>query len=235
MAWVPGACRPRHNGCQGVRALVWEQGGRVVRQVRGRPEHGVDGLQAPMVVLQVWDDPHLVVVAILQHDHGDGTGVTFARRGRCARRLRVVRRQVREVVPPATGGPAVPCLQALLQWDTEVVWSRWWGGPLSASGGGCGPAVRRRRYERVYPAQVWDPHAPLGRWWVLNHQIHASMRSSETCVPGVTSAWSCRTKIWVVGVCGRGTTAKSLFRSTLRRCSRRVATSSLEGMEAWMS
>ena len=29
--------------------------------------------------------------------------------------------------------------------------------------GGCGPGVRRRRYEHVYPAQVWDPHAPLGR------------------------------------------------------------------------
>ena len=115
-----------------------------------------------MVVLRVWDDPHLVVVAILQHDHGDGTGVMFARHGRCARRLRVVRRQVREVVPPATGGPAFLCLQALVRWDTEVVESRWWGGPLPASGGGCGPGVRRRRYERVYPAQVWDPDAPLG-------------------------------------------------------------------------
>ena len=25
------------------------------------------------------------------------------------------------------------------------------------------PRVRRWRYERVYPAQVWDPHTPLGR------------------------------------------------------------------------
>ena len=116
-----------------------------------------------MVVLRVWDDPQLVVVAILQHDHGDGTGVTFARRGPCARRLRVVRRQVSEVVPPATGGPAFPCLQALVRWDTEFVGSWCWGGPLPASGGGCGPGVRRRRYERVYPAQVWDPTAPLGR------------------------------------------------------------------------
>ena len=164
MAWVPGACRPRHNGRQGVRGLVWEQGGRVVRQVCGCREHGVDGLQTAMVVLRVWDDSHLVVVAILQHDHGDGTGVTIARRRRCARRLRVVRPQVREVVPPATGGPAFPCLQALVRWNTEVVGSLWWGGPLPASGGGCGTGVRRRRYERVYPAQVWDPHAPLGRF-----------------------------------------------------------------------
>ena len=165
MAWVPGACRPRHNGCQGVRGLVWEQGGRVVRQACGRPEHGVDGLHAPMVVLQVLDEPHLVVVAILQHHHGDCTGVMFAQRGCCARRLRVVRHQVCEVVPPATGGPAFPCLQALVRWNTEVVGSRWWGGPLPASGGGCGPGVRRWRYERVYPAQVWDPHAPLG--WLV--------------------------------------------------------------------
>ena len=50
-----------------------------------------------------------------------------------------------------------------MRWDTEVVGSRWWRGPLPASGGGCGPGVRRWRYERVYPAQVWDPHAPLGR------------------------------------------------------------------------
>ena len=28
---------------------------------------------------------------------------------------------------------------------------------------GAGPGVCRRRYERVYPAQVWDPHAPLCR------------------------------------------------------------------------
>ena len=74
-----------------------------------------------------------------------------------------MRRQVREVVPPATGSLAFPCLQALVRWDTEVVGSRWWGGLLPASGGGGGPGVRRWRYERVYPAQVWDPHAPLGR------------------------------------------------------------------------
>ena len=143
--------------------MAWEQGGGAVRQARGRREHGVDGLQAPVALLRVRDDPHLVVVAILQHDHGDGAGVTFARWGRCACRLRVVRRQAREVVPPATGGPAFPCLQALVRWDTEVVGPRWRGGPLPASGAGCGPGIRWRRYERVYPAQVWDPHAPLGR------------------------------------------------------------------------
>ena len=81
MAWVPSAGRPRHDGRQGFRGLAWEQGGGAVRQVRGRREHGVDGLQAPVALLRVRDDPHLVVVAILQQNHGDGAGVMFARSG----------------------------------------------------------------------------------------------------------------------------------------------------------
>ena len=78
-------------------------------------------------------------------------------------------------------------------------------------------------------------HAPpWAGCWVLNHQIHASTRSSEICVPGVTSAWSSRTKISVVAASGRGTMAKSLFGLTSRRCSRRAANSSLEGVVGWM-
>ena len=50
---------------------------------------------------------------------------------------------------------------------------------------------------------------PWSGWLALNHQIHASTRSSAICVPGVTSAWSCRTKMSVVAACGRGTTAKN--------------------------
>ena len=165
MAWVPSAGRPRQNGRQGVRGLAWEQGGGAVRQGRGRREHGVDGLQAQVALLRVRDDPHLVVVAILQHDHGDGAGVTFARQGCRARRLRVACRQAREVVPPATGGPAFPCRQAFVRRDTEGFGPRWRGGPLSAPGAGRGSGVRRWRYERVYPAEVWDPHAPLG--WLV--------------------------------------------------------------------
>ena len=75
---------------------------------------------------------------------------------------------------------------------------------------------------------------PCSGWWVLNHQIHASPRSSMICVPGVVSAWSCRTKISVVAACGRGTTAKSLRGLTSWRCSWRAATSLLEGAVAWM-
>ena len=78
-------------------------------------------------------------------------------------------------------------------------------------------------------------HTPpsAGRW-VLNDQIHVSTRLSETCAPGLTSAWSCRTKISVIAACGRGTAAKSLFGLMSQRCSRRAATSSLEGVVAWM-
>ena len=52
---------------------------------------------------------------------------------------------------------------------------------------------------------------PLSGCWVLNHQIHASTRSSAICVPGLTSAWGCRRKKSVVAACGGGTTAKSLL------------------------
>ena len=152
MAWVPGACCPRHDGRQGVRGLVREQGGGAVRQVRGCREHGGDGLQAPVAPLRVRDDPHLVVVAILQQDHGDDAGVAFAR---C--------RQAYEVVSPATGGPAFSCRQTFVRQNTEVVGSQWRDRPLPAPGAGRGSGVRRRRYERVHAAQVWDPHAPLGR------------------------------------------------------------------------
>ena len=165
MAWVPGAGRPRHDGCQGVRGLVVELGGDAVRQGCGRREHGVDGLQAPVALLRVRDDPHLVVVAIFQHDHGDGAGVSFAWRGRCACLLLVPWRQAGEVTPPVAGGPAFPCRQAFLRWDAEGFGSRRLGGPLPAPGAGRGLGVRWRCYERVYPAQLWDPHAPLG--WLV--------------------------------------------------------------------
>ena len=165
MTWVPSAGHPRHDGRQGVQGLTWEQGGGAVRQGLDRREHGVEGLRAPVALLRVRDDPHLVVVVILLHDHGNGAEVTFARPGRCARRLRVARRQAREVVPPVTGGPAFPCRQAFVRRDTEGFWPPWRGGPLPAPGAGRGPGVCRRRYERVYPAQVWDPHAPLG--WLV--------------------------------------------------------------------
>ena len=165
MAWVPGAGRPRHDGRQGVRGLAVEQGGGALRQGRGRREHGEDGLQAPVALLRVRDDPHLVVVAILQRNHGDGAGVTFPRRGRCARRLRVARCQAGEVTPPAAGSIAFPCRQAFVRWDAEGFGPRRRGRPLPAPGAGRGPGVRRRCYERVYPAKVWDPHAPLG--WLV--------------------------------------------------------------------
>ena len=124
MAWVPGAGRPR--------GLVVEQGGGAVWQGLGRREHGVDGLQAPVALLRLRDDPHLVVVAIFQHDHGDGAGVTFARRGRRARRLRVPSRQAREVTPPVAGGPTFPWRQAFVRWDAEGFGPRWRSGPLPA-------------------------------------------------------------------------------------------------------
>ena len=234
MAWVPDACRPRHDGRQGVGGLAREQGGGAVRQVRGRREHGVDGLQAPVAPLRVRDDLHLVVVAILQHDHGDGAGVTFARWGRRARRLRVACRQACEVVAPATGGPAFPCRQACVRRDTEVVGSRWRGGRLPAPGAVRGPGVCRRRYQRVYLAQVWDPHALLGRLVVVEPPDPRFNQVVGDLCPGGDERLELPHEDF--GCCGmwQGNLAKSLFGSTSRRCSRRVATSSLQGVEAWM-
>ena len=173
----------------------------------GCREHGVDGLQAAVAPLRVRDDPHLVVVSILQHDHGDGAGVGVARWGRRARRLQVACCQSCDVVPPASGGPAFPCRQAFVRRDTEVVRPRWRGGPLRAPGVRRGPGVCRRRYERVHSAQVSDPHAPLG--WLVGVEP-PDLRFNQVVLDlcsGVTSAWSCRTKITVVAACGRGTTA----------------------------
>ena len=75
---MPGTGHPRHDSHQVVRGLVVEQGVGAVQQGRGRRQHGVDSLQAPVALLRVRDDLHLVVVAIFKHDHGDGAGVTFA-------------------------------------------------------------------------------------------------------------------------------------------------------------
>ena len=154
MAWVPGADRPRNDGRQGVRGLAVEQGGGAVQQGCGRREHGVDGLRAPVALLLVRDDPHLVVVVIFQHDHGDGAGVTFARWGRCACHFWVPLCHAPEVTPPVAGCPAFSFRQALVRLDAEGFGSRRWGGPLPAPGAGRGPGVRRRCYEPVCPAEV---------------------------------------------------------------------------------
>ena len=78
MAWVAGTGFPQHDGCQGFWGSVFGQGGGAVRQGCSRQEHGVDGFQVPVALLRLRGDPHLVVVATFQHDHGDGVGVIFA-------------------------------------------------------------------------------------------------------------------------------------------------------------
>ena len=88
MARMPGAGFPGHDGRQGVWGLVLRQEGGAVQQGCSRREHGVEGFQVPLALLRVWGDPHLVVVATFQRDHGDGVGVIFASRGSCACRLR---------------------------------------------------------------------------------------------------------------------------------------------------
>ena len=119
-----------------------------------------------MALLWVRGDPHLVVVATFQHDHGDGAGVILASWGSCACHLRpwwVSLHQVADVAPPVGGCPAFPFREPFLRWDAEGVGSRSWGGPLAAPGAWRGPGIRWWRYERVCPAQVRDPYASMVR------------------------------------------------------------------------
>ena len=166
MAWVPGDGFPLHDGRQGVWGLAVGQGGWAVWHGCARWEHGEDGFQAPVALLRVRDDPHLVVVATFQHHHGDGAGVIFAWWGSCARRLRswwVPLNHAPEVAPPIAGCPAFPFRQVFVRWDVEGVGSSLRGGPFPAPGAGRRPGVLRWRYERVCPAQVWDSYASLVR------------------------------------------------------------------------
>ena len=110
-----------------------------------------------MALLRVRADRHLVVVATFQNDHGDSAGVSFAWWGRCACRLRVPLHHARQVAPRIAGCPAFPFSQVFVRWGVEGFGSRWRGGPFLAPGAG------RLHYERVCPAQVWDPYASLVR------------------------------------------------------------------------
>ena len=73
---------------------------------------------------------------------------------------------------------------------------------------------------------------PWSAWLKLKNQIQASTRWSAIRIPGVTSAWSCCTKMLVDPACGRGTTAKSLFGLTSWSCPWRAATSPHGGVLA---
>ena len=102
------------------------QGGGAVWQGCARREHGVDSFQSPVALLRVRGDPHLVVVATLQHDHGDGAGVIFLSWGPCACRLRswpVLLHHVPEIAPRIMGCPAFPVHQVFVRWDVEGVGS----------------------------------------------------------------------------------------------------------------
>ena len=217
MARVPGAGFPRQNGRQGVWGLIPGQGGGAVRQGCSRQQHGVDGFQVRVALLRVRGDPHLVVVATFQNDHGDGAGVIFAWRGSCVCRLRfwwVPLHQIPEVTPLVGGRPAFPFCQAVVQWDVGGIGCRLLGVGLGSVGGAMSVCAQLRCRTHTHP---WSGSL------VLNHQIHVSTRSSAICIPGATSAWSCRTEMSVDAACGRGTTVKSLFGLTSWRCSRRAA------------
>ena len=135
-----------------------------VQQGCARWEHGVDGFQVRVALLRVRGDRHLLVVATFQHHHGDGAGEVFALWGSRACRLRrwwVLLYHVPEFAPPVWGHHAFPVRQVIVRPDVEGVSPRLWGGPFLAPGAWRGPGLRRRRNERVRPAQVGDPHTSL--------------------------------------------------------------------------
>ena len=164
MPRVPAAGFTRHDGRQGVWGLVMGQGGWAVWQGCSCREHPVDGFQVPVALLRVRSDPHLVVVATFEHNHGDGAGVIFASWGSCACRLRpswVSLHHVPEVAAPVGGCPGFLVRQAFVRWDVEGLGSRLWGGPFPAPGAWRGPGFRWWRNERVRTAQVRDPDTHL--------------------------------------------------------------------------
>ena len=161
MPRVSPACFTHHGSRQGVWGRVFGQRGGAVSQGCARQEHRVDGFQVLVALLRVRGDPHLVVVATFQHDHGDGAGVICTSWGSCACRLCpcwVSLHHVPEVAPPVGDCPAVPVRQAIVGWDVERVSPRLWGGPFLAPGAWRGPGLSGWRNERVRAAQMRDPH-----------------------------------------------------------------------------
>ena len=235
MPRVPATGFTRHNGRQGVWGLVMGQEGGAVRQGCARRAHGVDGFQVPVARLRVRADPHLVVVATFQHDTGEAAGVIFASWGSRACRLLpwlVSQHHVPEVAGAVllsqSPGPLYGGMVRALALACGAAPSR---PPVLGAGlGSVGGAMSVCAQPRC------GTHTPPWCGWLkLNHQIHVSTRSSATCIPGLTSARSCRTEMLVAAACGRGTTGKSPIWLTSWRCPRRAATSPHGGVLAWMS
>ena len=70
---------PKSLGAGGLEAGPGA-GAAAIRQVHVPGDHGVNGPQVPTAFQWLWRDPHLVVVAVLQHHHGDGAGAAAPRR-----------------------------------------------------------------------------------------------------------------------------------------------------------
>ena len=183
---APGArCRLSPTPCL-LGGLVVGQRVLPVRQGCGRREHGADGFQAPVALLRVRGDPHLVVVTTFQQDHGDGAGGKFACWGPCTCRLRVPLYHAREVTPLSRA--------VLLSHSARPSYGGMWR--VSPLGGGAArsrPRTLGAGLESVGGAMsvcaqpgCGTHMPPWSGWWVLNHQIHASTRWSVICVPGVT-------------------------------------------------
>ena len=81
---------------------------------------------------------------------------------------------------------------------------------------------------------MWDPYVSLVRLVGVEPRDPRVNKVVRDLCPGGDERPEVPHKISVVAACGRGTTAKSLLGLTSWRCSRRAATSSLEGVTAGM-
>ena len=207
MAWVPGAGFPRHDGRQGVWQLVVGRGVGAVWQGCARQAHGVEGFQAPVALLRVRGDPHLVVVATsnriiamvlgsLSRHRGPTRAVSAPGRHRSNMVLRL-RPLSRAVLLSRSARSLYGGILRVLLLGCGA--ARSWPPVMHAGLGSVGGAMSVCAQPRCLTHTL-----PWSNWFALNHQIHTSTRSSAICIPEVTSAWSCRTKMSVVAACGRG-------------------------------
>ena len=187
-----------------------------------------------MALLRVRDDPHLVVVAIFRHNHGDGAGVTFARQGRCACRPRVSLCHFREATLPVAGCPAFSCRQACVRWHAEGFGSLWWGArsrpPVLGAGlGSVGGAMSVCAQPRC------GTHTPPLGWQVgVEPPDPCFCKVVRDLCPGGDERLELPHKDSGCSGVQQAEPATSLFMLLSRRCSRRAATSWLEGLVAWM-
>ena len=139
---MPAVGPARQDGRQGVQRLVRAQSGGAVCQGHVPGDHGVDDLQVPMPRQRPQSEPHLVVVAGLQHHDGDGAGSPACWRPNVPSWSRHTQfHDLTEVISPLLGLPTFPGRQATVQRDVEGVRPQLWRSRFPPPGLGAGQGL----------------------------------------------------------------------------------------------